>query len=173
MKISYCPVDGYDKAVMRPVVGPDELPSPEKMTLRQLRDVPNSLLAIEKTVEEYIVEPLIRLARIRRPKYRIERQYRIGRGSADYAILRANEVRSIIEVKVRCRRPQNGVWSQCKDVAQAKKYATPFDCPFVLIDCDTIACFKPGRVKPSFETRRHNLTREDLKEIHSYLANEE
>ncbi|MFO0609362.1 MAG: hypothetical protein U0324_39725 [Polyangiales bacterium] len=150
--------------ILQPVVN-HALPQPDSMSLDDLRDFASGHLNLEKEVEEYIVDPMLRLAGLDEAPYRIERQVRVGKGLADRVVYRGNEALCVIEVKRRLHLDRHRDWTTCIDVAQAQGYATRLSTDFMLVDVDRIACFKAGQKTPAVEFDRRCLDESELEQI--------
>jgi hypothetical protein len=86
------------------VVGRSDLPSPRQMNHQMLREVPSALLRLESDVEEFVVEPLVRLLRLPNA-YRLQRRLPLRPKVADYVILKNGKPHCIIEAKPTRWRP--------------------------------------------------------------------
>jgi len=168
--IAYSPAQWCTNAVTVGVIGRDEIPDPSTMSLQDWCDLPSGVLRTESEVEEVIVLPLLRFALPPASDLSIERQYRVGRRLADFAITRSGAPVGIIETKRRLRIPENSHWSESPDVQQAAYYARRFGVPYVLIDCDQIACFEPTSQEPTLRVNRRCATWEDCQAIGKYLC---
>ncbi|MCH7726580.1 MAG: hypothetical protein IH991_08895 [Planctomycetes bacterium] len=156
-----------DRALQQ-IVGRSDLPAPMDVDLNTLRDLPASLLRLEKEVEEYIVEPLARLLRL--PEiYSLKRRLRIGRKVADYAILKEAEPHCIVEAKLRTSLDRERNWAKSPDVNQALGYADNFGIGFIVVDCEEIFCFGSGSSEPRLCFVRRELTAADIKAIRSFV----
>ena len=160
----------WERALLHRVVGRAALPRPKSMKLAALRDIPTSLLRVESEVEEYLIEPLLRLAGATRRPYRVERQHRVGRKLADFAVLQEGRAISVVEAKLRVRLGRDRDWACCPDVDQARGYADALDCPYLLIDCAEVFCFKAGAKVPTVHFERSRLTEKALRTIRGYLT---
>lgn len=151
------------------VVGASSLPSPDKIGLKDLREIPSSLLRLEAEVERYVVEPLLRLSRAVGKRYCLKRRLRIGRKMADYAVMQGDHVKCIIEVKLRTRLDRQRNWSGCPDLEQASWYAGKVQTPFVIVDCEQIFCFRPSGKIPCLKIDRHRLKTKDLTAFRAHV----
>lgn len=162
-------VTGELARVLRPVVGLADLPSPERMTVDEWRTISSGALALEKHVEQYVVEPLTRFCL---PEgYSVVRQHRIGPRIADYAVLdERQEVRSVIEVKLRVRRRQDAPWGEAADFKQVQHYAQSLGCPAALIDCSQVHLIATDSSRPHRTVERTEASAADMQEIGRHLA---
>lgn len=170
MRVSYSVAEWCTTLAYQRIVGRSDLPRPEEISLGMLTEIPSSLLKLESGVEEFIVEPLLRLADIKPPHHVIVRRYRIGRKVADYAILQGREVLCIIEVKLRVGFNRDYEWAQCPDLDQASGYAAQLRVPFMIIDCDQVFCFRIGGTTPYLEFERQLLQKKDIAAIRAHIS---
>lgn len=157
-----------EKTALKAVVGRSELPLPSKITLPILRELSSSSLRLESHVEEFVLEPLFRLLRLP-SAYSRQRRLRIERKIADYAILLKGKPHCIIEAKLRTSLDRDRHWSNSPDVQQAKGYASGFAARFIVVDCDEVFCFHPGKSIPCLTFSRRDLTHKNLMEIRSHV----
>jgi hypothetical protein len=155
--------------IMQPVEN-HALPRPGAMTLDDLRNLASGHLNLEKEVEEYVVDPLLRLAGLGEAPYRIERQVRVGRGLADRVVYHNDKTVCVIEVKRRLHLDRNRNWAACIDLGQVEGYATMLSADFMLVDVDRIACFKAGDKTPSVEFDRRHLDEDAIEDIALYAS---
>lgn len=165
--IRYASAPWVERCAVVPVRGLRHLPDPGRSTLGQLRDIPASSLKLERDVESHIVEPLVRLCRLAGGGVEVLRQFRIGRGLADYAIVRKGGLCAVVEVKRRIRRDRDADWATSPDVGQAARYADGR--PFLLVDVEHIACFRGRRLSPRRLITRRTMTSDDLRWLRSFL----
>ncbi|MFO0628982.1 MAG: hypothetical protein U0325_25635 [Polyangiales bacterium] len=169
INIKHPPDSDIRTDIMQPVVN-HALPQPGAMSLDDLRDLASGHLNLEKDVEEYIVDPLLRLAGLNEAPYRIERQVRVGRGLADRVVYDGDKAVCVIEVKRRLHLDQNSDWATCIDLEQVAGYATRLSSDFMLVDVDRIACFKAGNKDPSVEFDRRFLDEDAIEDIALYAS---
>lgn len=169
IKIRHPPDSDIRDDIMQPVVN-HALPQPGAMTLDDLRDLASGHLNLEKEVEEYVVDPLLRLAGLAEAPYRIERQVRVGRGLADRVVYHGDTAVCVIEVKRRLHLDRNRDWATCIDLGQVEGYATMLSADFMLVDVDRIACFKAGDKTPSVEFDRRHLDEDAIEDVALYAS---
>jgi hypothetical protein len=167
-KIVNSPEARHQRMALQKVVGRSDLPSPSRMNRETLCDLPSSLLLLESHVEEFIVEPLVRLLRLPNG-YTLQHRLRIGSRTADYAVLKNGETRCIIEAKLRTRLDRDRNWSESPDVQQAQGYASRFGDRFLVVDCDEVFCFGGGGSEPRLTFERRSLTDKDIAAIRSHV----
>ena len=163
--------------ILRPVVGRPDLPNPPNMTIDDLRGMPSSLLGagkspfrVEREVERFVVEPLLRLCDLSRHGATWQRQYPVGRRKADYVVLVRGAPKSVIEVKQRVKgQGSRGAKAQ-SDYNQLSHYAAKLGCRGALVDCDEIFLFsgEPLRLRHRFQ--RRCLTSRQLGQIAAHLV---
>ena len=141
---------------LRRIVGRSELPPLIDVNLTSIRDLPSSLLRLESDVEEYIVEPLIRLLQLPR-KYRLQRRLNVGRKIADYVVFSGDSPHCVIETKLRTALDRCRNWAASADIRQANGYANNFHVPFIVLDCEEIFCFDRGTLEPRLHFERRQL----------------
>ncbi len=140
--------------------GRPELPHPATATLAQLRDIADGGFRTEGEVEQYVVEPLMRLALTRHRNARLEGQVRVGRGLADFVVYRESRPTGVIEVKL-------GTHLRA-DSAQLHRYTSTLGVPGMLIDSGRIYLSSGTRLIR--EIRRRSLSSTDLRQIGDHLA---
>lgn len=144
------------------------LPKPEDLDVEDLRALAPGHFRLEREVEDYIVDPLLRLAGLHSAPHRVERQYRVGKGLADRVVFHGERPTCVIETKRRLHLNRERDWSTCVDVEQANGYATKLQARFILIDVDTIACFDRGGLTPAFVIDRRNLDDDGLARLRQH-----
>jgi len=168
-RISYSAFPWCERAALEKVVGRSELPASDHLDLQTLSDLPASLLRLEADVEEFVIEPLYHLLRLRRG-YRLQRRFQIGRQVADYAIFKDGRPHCIIEAKLRTQLDRDRNWGDSPHVQQAQEYANHFKVKFLIIDCEELFCFDADTLVPRLQFDRRRLTNEDLREIRSHIT---
>ena len=126
-------------------------------------------LLLESQVEQYVVDPLMRLCLPRRRSVRWQKSYAIGSGVPDYVILESGQPRSVIEVKLGVRLPRDGDWSRSPDFQQVSRYAADLDVPAALVDSNKIFLIERGATAPMAMIERRRASREDLQTIGMHL----
>ncbi len=170
-RVTYSSSPGLTRQTFRPVVGRAELPIPGKMSLKEWREIPASLLRIEKEVERYVVEPLLRFCGLARAGLTVKRQFRVRRRLADYVVLSHGTPICVVEVKQRVQCPIHGAaWVLSPDYQQLSDYAGYLRYLGVLVDCDEVLLFarKGGQLLHRFE--RRTLTLRELGFIAEHLG---
>ena len=163
------PLDQAASNAIRIPVHRGGLPEIATMDLAQIAAIPSGLLKVESHVEEYVVDPLLRLMGAGTPGWRVNHQVRVGRGIADRVVEHAGQPVCVVEVKRRIRLGQGRDWACCADVEQADGYASRLDVGFLLIDSDLIAGFAAGARQPSFEFSRHDLDARRVDVIRQFI----
>ena len=148
-----------NRLVLQEPVGSAELPDPAQVLLADWKRMADGPLKLERQVEQYVVDPLLRLALPKRLS--IQRQYRLKSGIADYVVFESGSLRSVIEVKVGVREPRDGDWSQSPDFQQVSRYARELDVAAALIDCNRIFLIAPGGSAPHATIERDRATAAD------------
>jgi hypothetical protein len=169
IKIKHPPDSDIRNDIMQPVVN-HALPQPGAMILDDLRGLASGHLNLERDVEEYIVDPILRLAGLDKTPYHVERQVRVGRGFADRVVYHGDKAVCVIEVKRRLHLDRNSDWATCIDLEQVERYATMLSADFMLVDVDRIACFKAGDKTPSVEFDRRHLDEDAIEDIALYAT---
>jgi hypothetical protein len=159
-----------DLLVFQEPVGSVDLPDPAQVRLADWKEMADGPLKLEPQVEQYVVEPLLRLALPKRRSVSWQRQYKLKSGIADYVVLESGSPRSVIEVKVGVSTPRDGDWSQSSDFKQVLKYARELDVPAALIDCNKISLIAPGASAPTVTIERDRATADDLRDIGRHLT---
>jgi hypothetical protein len=167
-RIVNSPEAWHERTAFQKVVGRSDFPSPSRMSRQMLCDLPSSLLLLENHVEEFVVEPLVRLLRLPNA-YTLKRRPRIGSKVADYAVLKNGETRCIIEAKLRTRLDRDRNWADSPDIQQAQGYATGFGGRFLVVDCHEVFCFDADDTAPRLAFERRSLTDADLTAIRSHV----
>ena len=144
--------------VVRRPTGLADLPDPNKMSFDEWRVVAPGALRIEKDVSTYLVEPLLRLAGLDRWK----REFRVGRGSADYAVLDDDGPAAVIEVKLAA--------IPTKDLTQLKRYTSPLRCSGILFDALRLYLVSADGTKPLITLERQAMSTSDLAMVAEHLG---
>jgi hypothetical protein len=155
-------------ATLRRVVGKSELGDPASITIAGLRGIKSGDFTYEEDVERNFLEPLLRLACVEKSA-EVQRRYFVTKTKiVDYAVLRANKLRCVLEVKRAIKWP-DGDWTNCAAFEQARGYAGRLRVPFVLVDCDRVACFRVDDTKPRLSIERTRLADSDLTALLAHL----
>ena len=174
VKITGTPTQTARDAVMRQVVGKQELGDPARITLAQLRAIVSGDFSFEEDVERNFLEPLLRLANIHQHST-IKRRYKLAKNHvADYMILKENACCSLIEVKRKISWPKDNwqtreAWKKCRPFLQAKEYAKECKVPFVIMDRDRLVCFNRKSCEPCISMKRRQLNQQNLKALRDHL----
>lgn len=106
-RVRFAPSAGMAKASLQRVVGRAEMPDPRTMSLRQWRAIPSANLRLEREIEQYIVDPLLRFCGIPRRTLTATRQMRTKDGIPDYVIATPERTLAVVEVKPRVAAPRS------------------------------------------------------------------
>ena len=151
--------------------GLDELPPPEEVDLSAWTQIAAGALTLESHVEDYIVEPLLRLAFASHNDVTWSHQHRIdGAGVADYSVSRRGALRSVIEVKLGARYRETANNTESPDFAQLLRYAEALDMPGMLIDANRMFLFQRGERVPSEVFARADFTTKELNAVAVHLT---
>jgi hypothetical protein len=93
-------------------------------------------LKAERQVEQYVVDPLLRLSLPKRTTVRWQKAYRLKVGIPDYTVFESDSPRSVIEVKLGVRMPRDDDWGRSPDFQQVHRYSRELDVAAALIDCN-------------------------------------
>lgn len=105
-KIRFAPSAEIAKASLERVVGRAGMPEPGTMSLGQWRAIPSANLRLEREVEQYIVEPLLRFCGIPRGTLTATRQMQTQEGIPDFVITIPEQTLAVVEVKQRIASPR-------------------------------------------------------------------
>lgn len=155
--------------IVRTPTGLSDLPAPAMMTLDEWSRLGAGALALEKQVEQHIVEPLLNFA-LAGTSFRWERQYRIGPGIADYAILGPDKPACVVEAKLAVRLARDADWTNCKDFQQARRYAADLGCRAMLIDANRIYLIDAGADAPYTIIERSQVSQTAISTIAAHLT---
>lgn len=158
-------------------IGPAELPARDTIDFAVWKQIPAGLLPIEAYVEDYIVEPLIRLvngteAHASLTALTAIRQYRLAKGIADFVIARADVPLAVIEAKLAIRRPSDGDWGNSADFRQLRRYMDELDVPGLLVDATSVLLVRPNSDAPRVSFDRATATSENIDEVADHIAGE-
>lgn len=174
-QVAFAPTGQCTKNSLRRVIGKKELGDPKSITLDGLRRLQSSAFIYEEDVEYHVLEPLLRLARvkaIRRYDIQVKIRNRLRYKTADYAVLDGpDKVLCIIEVKLD---PCEGKdWERNRDLLQAREYAKKSKAPvFVLIDRDRVFCFRTHDELPCLTIDRRALDEDGLSALRAHILGE-
>lgn len=161
------------KASLERVVGRGELPEPRKMSIGQWRAIPSATLRLEREVEQYIVEPLLRFCGIPRGAVTSTRQMRMPDGIPDYVIASPERTLAVVEVKQRIAAPRLlKQWTALPDYQQLCRYSGHLACKGMLVDCDQVILFSRPKLQFLRRYERRFLTSAQIKEIRGFLLAE-
>jgi hypothetical protein len=156
--------------VLRIPVGNAELPNPGRVRLSGWSEIAPGVLKLESQVEEYVVDPLLRLA-LRGRRTVLRRQFRIpGAGIPDYAVARNGTPTAVVEAKVAVAEPLTLDWTSSAHFRQLMRYCDALGVPGMLIDSKRIFLVDQGASKPKRIIERRSTTAADLKRIGVHLA---
>ncbi len=162
-------LDAEQRSVLRRPVGLEILPDPESMTLTELRTISAGPLTLESMVEQYVVEPFLRLTFPTSKRYATTRQYRIkGAGVADYAVSHDGSPVGVAEAKAGARRTVDGALTGSPDLAQIVRYCHATSVPGILIDSNEIHLIAPDGVVTASHYRKQ-LRQNDLTAIRHHF----
>lgn len=172
MTVLKCPPRIRVRDILKPVIGRADLPDPRNMTLDDWRAMPSSLLRIEREVERFVVEPLLRFCNLADWRASWVRQHRVGRRAADYVVLAGAQPCSVIEVKQRVKAPRGRLqdWARSPDYVQLSDYGSRLGCASALIDCDEIFLFSPRPARLLRRLERRTLTAQQLGLVAGHLG---
>jgi hypothetical protein len=165
--------------VLQPVVGLPDFPSPDSITAETWRTIASGALPsqelkkrqpLEKQVELYMVEPLLRLTLSEEVGMGWQKSYRVGRKVTDYVVTRDGVPVCVIEAKVAVRKARHGGWSDSKDFQQVRGYADALACSSALIDANRIYLINAHAAEPHLIFDRRDCSIEDLKVIGDHLC---
>jgi hypothetical protein len=165
------PVDGPAlEQVFRTPVGRADLPRPDAITAELWSSLASGALGLESQVEQYLVEPLLRLTLSQDPRSAWKKSFKIGRTVADYVVLRDSAPHCVIEVKLAVRESPGGVWANSKDFQQVRRYADALSCSSALVDANRIYLIERGADEPHRIVDRRHATAEDLKAFSAHFT---
>lgn len=121
------PASPLDRAVPQVPVGDPLLPDPSEVPRRAWAAMADGPLKLERQVEQYVVEPLLRLALPADKDVSWQKAYRLKGGVPDYVVLRCGTPCGVVEVKLGVREPFDGDWSTSPDFRQVIRYAELLD----------------------------------------------
>lgn len=165
---------GLDAAlaqVLQTPVGDPDLPDPATVSLDSWTRMADGALKLERQVEQYVVEPLLRMALTAEVGLEWKQAYRIpGAGIADYAILRDGVPTGVVEVKLGIAEPGNARWADSSEFAQVKRYMDRLQVPGMLVDSRRAHLIHLGASAPTRSIDRITGTAQDLTAIARHLA---
>lgn len=159
-----------DRAVLQVPVGDPELPDPAHVTRTAWACIADGPLKLERQVEHYIVEPLLRLALPRTGAVTWQKSYRIKGGVPDYVVLRDGTPSGVVEVKIGVREPRKARWGDSPDFQQVMRYSATLGVPAALVDSNRIFLFAAGASRPVATIHRRSATEDDLKRVGEHLS---
>lgn len=164
-------LDDEARLVLKRPTGSPELPDPGKVTFRQWRAMADGPLRLEALVEQYVVEPLLRLCLSGDERLTWRKAVRIpGAGVADYGVFLGSKLLCVIEVKIGIRLMPNLDFSESPDFAQVLRYASAADVPALLIDSSKVLLIDQAARAPRMWIDRHTATEDDLKAIRAHVG---
>lgn len=162
--------DAETRLVLKRPVGAPELPDPARVGLDRWRRMADGPLKLEAQVEQYVVEPLLRLALPRGRGVSWKKAPHIAGGIPDYAVLNGDAPTGVVEVKLGVRVPKRGDWSNSPDFIQVMKYSHTMCVPAVLVDSNKIFLIPRGASSPAQVIQRSKATGEDLRTVGRHLT---
>lgn len=156
--------------VLRLPVGRADLPHPDMITAELWTSLASGVFDLESQVEQYVVEPLLRLALTGKPAATWEKSRKIGRTVADYVVLVNDAVTCVIEVKLAVRQSPDRIWANSKDFQQVRRYADALGCRSALVDANRIYLIDQGAVEPNRIIERRGATAQDFEVIGAHLG---
>lgn len=169
VRVVYSPAEWCTRLVLRPVEGRTGKPNPRTATLDDLRSINWESCDCERNIEEYFVEPMLQLMKLDSGGFTVRPQYPIGRKAVDYAVCCNDRPVAVIEVKIRTHLNRNRDWDHCKDLKQARGYATRLDVPFVIMDCEEVFCFNKDDTHPRLQFQRRQLTTQAVASVRNHI----
>jgi len=148
-----------------------DLPAPRDIGMSEWPVIASGALTLEHHVEDYIVEPLLRLAFGAQPEVTWTRQPRTpGGGAVDFATWRGSKLVAAIEVKLGTRFRESGEHAGSPDFGQIRRYMDELDVPGMLIDANRLFLFKQGEEWPHLVLERAAMTAEDIEAVARHLS---
>ena len=167
------PEDAAELArVLRTPTGNPDLPDPADVSLQEWKAIASGALKLEKHVEQYIVEPMLRFALASEPGLTAQRSFRIGAKIADYVVTGPEGPRCVVEVKLAFREAADGVWEHSPDFAQVRGYADSLNTGSILMDANRICLIDRQAQSPWRIIDRRHATPADLTAIATHLRGE-
>lgn len=158
--------------VLRTPVGNADLPDPANMSPHEWKAIASGAMKLEKHVEQYIVEPMLRLALESEPSLTHQRSYRIGAKIADYIVSGPEGPRCVVEVKLALREHPDGIWEHSPDFLQVRGYADSLNTGSILIDANRICLIDHQAPAPWRIIDRRHATPTDLADIVTHMRGE-
>lgn len=158
-------------SVVQLPVGDPVLPDIASLTPEAWSRIADGVLMLERQVEQYVVEPLLRMALADRPGYEVMQAYRLPDGGVpDYAIAREGTVTAVVEAKVGIAEPRDSNWAASAEFAQIRRYMDRLGVPGLLVDSRRAYLIEPGAAVPSLVVARTSANAADLQEIGRHLT---
>jgi hypothetical protein len=140
-------------------LGLPNLPVPDRMTLPEWRGLASGAIYPEKRVENYIAQPLLRLALAAvGSTHLVKPQFAIGRKRVDFAIVDGERPTAVVEVKVKVRVPVGSNWQASPDFLQVVEYARRLGVPGLLVDVNNVYVVSPERTSVSQVFDRRSIS---------------
>lgn len=159
------------RVLCTPVGNPD-LPDPANVSRQEWRSIASGAMKLEKHVEQYIVEPMLRLLLESEPSLTHQRSYRIGAKVADYVVSGPEGPRCVLEVKLALREASEGIWEHSPDFLQVRGYADSLNTGSILIDANRICLIDNQAPSPWRIIDRRHATPTDLADIATHIRGE-
>ena len=167
----FAELDREQQLVLQIPIGDPNLPDPTRMQLDDVRRLAAGVLQPEAKVEQYFVEPLLRLCFTDTSGVRFEPQLKIpGAGVADYGIRDDGGLLAVVEVKIGIRRQSRGKLDGSPDLAQLRRYTAATGVPGLLIDANDVFLVGSGHNEPVHRLERQHLTPDHLAVIVAHVG---
>ena len=136
--------DNQRLVLQRPIGSADLPDDAATIDLDALRELTSATLHREAMVEQYVVEPLLRLALATPHDLEIRPQVRLDSGIVDYAIYAHGRIIGVVEVKFRIRVSDGGTVDESPDMDQLLRYMDATGVPGMLIDAHDLVLVPSG-----------------------------
>ena len=153
------------RVLQRPVGEPDLPDDASTIEVDELRELTSAALHREAMVEQYVVEPLLRLALAAPHGVEIRPQVRLDSGIADYAIYAQGSLIGVVEVKYLIRVGSGESTEASPDMDQLLRYMDATGVPGMLIDAHDLLLVEASD-GPDADVSVSRLTRNGLTAKH-------
>ena len=153
------------RVLQRPVGEPDLPDDASTIEVEDLRELTSAALHREAMVEQYVVEPLLRLALAAPHGVEVRPQVRLDSGIADYAIYDQGTLIGVVEVKYLIRVGSGESTEASPDMDQLLRYMDATGVPGMLIDAHDLLLVAAGD-GPDADVSVSRLTRNGLTAKH-------
>ena len=161
------------RVLQRPVGDPDLPNDTSTMALDDLRFVTSGALHRENMVEQYVVEPLLRLALTAPHGVGVRPQVRLDSGIVDYALYAQGELIGVVEVKFLIRVRMGDKIEASPDLDQLRRYMDATGVQGMLIDAHDLLLVEASEGPDSDVSvarfTRHGLTNDRLARIAAHF----